>query len=98
MIPKNKKIPFVAIGHLSCSEIPPKNRKVLEDIAPRTIYLGETLPPSIFPKEYDHVALGHFHYCRSMDQERIWYSGTPVATCKQERQTRHVIQVEFFIV
>ena len=95
MLPKNAKVPFVAIGHLSCSEMSTKNRKDLEDITPRTIYSGEILPPSIFPKEYDHVALGHLYDCRSMDQERIWYSGTPVTICKQDRQTRHIIQVEF---
>ena len=90
-------VPFIAIGHLSCSEEPKIQRRELEEIAPRTIYLGETLPPTIFPKTYDHVALGHFHYCRSMDEDRIWYSGTPVTTCRQELTQRHILDIHFTI-
>ena len=76
---------LIAAAHLSCAEAN------ITDSAPRRIYLGETVPPSIFPKEYIYVALGHFHSCVSLDQGRVWYAGTPITTCLAESTTRHVL-------
>jgi DNA repair protein SbcD/Mre11 len=92
---KQEPVPFIAIGHLRCAETTTTNNKQFEDIIPQSNSLKEALPPSAFPKEYHHVALGCFNNCLAIDQERIWYAGTPIATCKHEYQTRHVVQIDF---
>ena len=78
ILPKNSKnVPFIAMGHLSCSESPKNTTKGTRRYRPKNNLFGRNPTPNIFPKTYDHVALGHFHYCRSLGEEKIWYSGTP---------------------
>lgn len=52
------------------------------------------LPPSIFDERFEYVALGHIHRMFPVDKPRVWYSGTPVPTSKDELSKRFVLEYD----
>jgi exonuclease SbcD len=52
------------------------------------------MPPTIFDERFDYVALGHIHRMLPVDKPRVWYSGTPVPTSKDELSTRFVLEYD----
>ncbi|MGM0557645.1 MAG: exonuclease SbcCD subunit D C-terminal domain-containing protein [Myxococcota bacterium] len=54
----------------------------------------EHLPPAIFDERFDYVALGHIHRAMPVEKGRIWYSGTPVPTSRNETGKRFVLEYD----
>ncbi len=72
----DKHIPIIATGHLFT-----EGGKVGEDENIREIYVGSLgrVSASLFPKEFDYVALGHLHRPQKVDGCcHIRYSGAPI--------------------
>jgi len=84
----DKKIPLIATGHLFAL-----GGKTHQDDGLREIHVGSLgdIPASIFPKEFDYVALGHLHRPQNITgPTHIRYSGAPIplsfSEAKNEKQ------------
>ncbi|TXD37689.1 exonuclease subunit SbcD [Lujinxingia vulgaris] len=88
-------LPLVGVAHLTCLASAQELRD--NDYKTDLHQIGAlgALPPSIFCKDYDYVALGHIHRGFAVEKRRIWYSGTPVPIRFNEAQTpRQVLLIE----
>ena len=65
-------VPIFATSHLHCAG------GLESEGAERRILIGgaHALPPNVFPKSFDYVALGHLHGPQSLDSGRVRYSGS----------------------
>ena len=80
-----KNIPIIATGHLYAANLEGRLEKVecgeKTDDGTKTIDLVGNLGAvnvSVFPAEFDYVALGHIHYStRVAKNDRVRYSGSP---------------------
>ena len=80
-----RNIPIIATGHLYAANLEGRLAEVpcgeRTDDGTKTIDLVGNLGAvnvSVFPKEFDYVALGHIHYpTRVAKDDRIRYSGSP---------------------
>lgn len=92
----NKTVPIIATGHLFA--IGAKNSST--DDGMRNIggiYVGTlgAIDSHIF-LEFDYVALGHIHQMQSLIQNRVYYSGSPIAMGFGESlKTKYVLLVSF---
>ena len=78
-------LPLIATGHLHCAG------GTESEGAERRILIGgaHAVPPDIFPKRLDYVALGHLHQPQSLDGGRVRYSGSPFPLSAAEIRYRH---------
>lgn len=85
---------FVATGHLTCYVSSSEKRE--SDFNSQIHQTGTIgfMPPSIFDERIDYVALGHIHRMFPVEKPRVWYSGTPVATSKEEASGRYVLEYD----
>lgn len=96
-----RDVPIVATGHLYASKLEgrPENDdgKDAKEHGMRDIVgnLG-TVPVSVFPENFDYVALGHIHYATMVAQNpKVRYSGSPfVLGFDEAKIPHHVLAVE----
>jgi len=82
-------VPLVTTGHLTCG------RRDQEGAEIHQVGTIGALDPGLFDPRYRYVALGHLHQCFSPDENRVWYSGSPIAMNLTEAHTpRSVLLVE----
>lgn len=88
------RLPIVAMGHLFAA-----GGQTLEGDGVRELYVGSLAHVSaqVFSDSFDYVALGHLHVPQKVaDQQRIRYSGSPIAMGFGEaRQQKQVLVVDF---
>ncbi|MBF0226178.1 MAG: exonuclease SbcCD subunit D C-terminal domain-containing protein [Desulfobacterales bacterium] len=88
----SKKIPMIATGHLFT-----KGGSVSDGI--RDIYVGSIghIDSSIFPSEFDYLALGHLHKPQKTGNNgKIRYSGSPIPLSFGESKTpKQIIKIDF---
>ena len=79
-------IPLIATGHLFA-----RGGKTHRDDGLREIHVGSLgdIPASIFPKEFDYVALGHLHRPQKIEgPAHIRYSGAPIPLSFSEAENQ----------
>ena len=82
---EGRNIPIIATGHLYAADLEGRLSQVdckekTDDGTKRIDLVGNlgAVKYTVFPKEYDYVALGHIHYAtRVAKNDRIRYSGSP---------------------
>lgn len=87
----NLDIPIIATGHLFIT-----GTKMSEE--ERSLYVGtlDNVPCDIFTDDFDYVALGHIHRTQMAGkQERIYYSGSPIAMSFGEAPKKNAVLVKF---
>lgn len=82
-------LPLIATGHLHCAG------GEESEGAERRILIGgsHAVPPDIFPKKIDYVALGHLHRPQSLDGGRVRYSGSCFPLSASEIRYRHGVTI-----
>ena len=84
--------PIVALGHLFAA-----GGSVRENEGERELYVGSLarVPASVFPRSLAYAALGHLHSPQRIDDdERIRYSGAPLAMSFDEGPAKNVFLVD----
>lgn len=78
---KQKGIPVIATGHLYLA-----NSRLSG--SERDIHIGNLsgVQASQFPAVFDYVALGHIHHFQTIENNRIYYSGSPLPLSFAERR------------
>jgi exonuclease SbcD len=69
-------VPLVAMGHLFAA-----GSSVSSGDGVRELYIGSLgqVPCSVFPQDFDYVALGHLHRMQqAATLPEVWYSGSPL--------------------
>lgn len=82
----NPNIPLIATGHLFAT-----GGQTHQDDGLREIHVGSLgdIPASIFPKEFDYVALGHLHRPQKIEgPTHIRYSGAPIPLSFSEAENK----------
>ncbi len=89
------EVRLVATGHLTCAGDESPDEDDLRGRSPiHSVGTIDALSSSIFDERFDYVALGHIHRAFPVEKPRVWYSGTPVPTSKNETSKRYVIDVD----
>lgn len=81
---KYHKIPCIAMGHLYAKGVSTSDSE-------RDIHIGNAaaVEASIFPKEFDYIALGHIHRPQIIAKnEFIRYSGSPISLSFSEKSDK----------
>jgi exonuclease SbcD len=84
-------LPLVATGHLTMG---PVSR---QDYPHQIHQVGfiDSLPSTVLDPRLCYVALGHIHRAFAVEQGRVWYSGSPVATSVLESDaSRQILLVD----
>lgn len=85
------RVPLVAMGHLFAA-----GSSVSSGDGVRELYIGSLgqIPCSVFPRDYDYVALGHLHRMQKAAAEpEVWYSGSPLAMGFGEAEGEKFVRV-----
>lgn len=82
-------LPLIATGHLHCAG------GLESEGAERRILIGgsHAVPPDIFPKRLDYVALGHLHGPQSFEGGRVRYSGSCFPLSASEIHYSHGVTI-----
>jgi exonuclease SbcD len=101
-------VPCVATGHLTCyaaSNEPEQgdyhsaihgttDTREFDGEVEAVGKIGAMRPEAVFGDDYEYVALGHIHRMMPVGDGPVYYSGTPVATSRNESGGRYVLQVD----
>ena len=89
-------LPTISLMHLFATGI--TSTTEIEGEKHRDIYVGKlkTINANNFPKNIDYYALGHIHKPQIVNKdERIVYSGSPIALNFGEKTAKQIIELDF---
>ncbi len=90
------KLPTISLMHLFATGS--TSTTEIEGEKHRDIYVGKlkTINANTFPKNIDYYALGHIHKPQIVNKdERIVYSGSPIALNFGEKTAKQIIKLDF---